>query len=159
MSGQRVEQLIANHWAEAVAVDDKEVLGFWQRAIESFEDSTAPRVSRTGQFKHLYDAARQAVVAFNAAHGFRARGTSDHHQHTFSLGVALAPENLGGMIAEMQLQRGVRHNLEYRAHGWVTEEEVRELRDNVCKLLNGLANEIRRIRPAIKQAVKKLRCN
>ena len=91
MTGPTIEQLIANRWAEAVVADDAEVLGYWRRAIESFVDSTAPRLSRTGQFKQLYDAARQGVVAFNAAHGYRAKGTGDHHQHTFATGVALAP--------------------------------------------------------------------
>lgn len=94
MTGQTIEHLVAIHWAEPLHADDAEVLGFWRRAIESYEDSTTPRLSRTGQFKQLYDAARQGVVAFNAAHGYRAKGTSDHHQHTFAVGVALAPPAL-----------------------------------------------------------------
>ncbi|HEX8360062.1 MAG TPA: hypothetical protein VF613_08145 [Longimicrobium sp.] len=82
MSGPIIEHLVADRWAEALEADDPEVLGFWRRAIESYEDAAAPRVSRTGQFKLLYDAARQGVVAFNAAHGFRALGAANHHRHT-----------------------------------------------------------------------------
>jgi hypothetical protein len=67
MTGPSIEQLVANRWAEPLAADDAEVLGLWHRAIESFDDSTAPRMSRTGQFKQLYDAVRHGVVAFNAA--------------------------------------------------------------------------------------------
>lgn len=133
------------------------MLGFWQRAVESFEDSTAPCLSATGQFKNLYDAARQGVVAFNAARGYRAKGASGHHQHTFALGVALAPEKLRSAIAGMQVQRGVRHELEYGAHRTVSEAEIGRMRDTVCGLLNGLAEEIRQIRPAIKEPVQKLR--
>jgi hypothetical protein len=158
MTGPSIDQLVANRWAEPLAADDAEVLGLWRRAIESFDDSTTPRLSRTGQFKQLYDAARQGVVAFNAAHGFRAKGTSDHHQHTFAAGVALAPETLKNIIAGMQVQRGVRHDLEYGAHRMVSEEEAGAMRANVCALLNGLADEIRTIRPAIKQSIRKLRC-
>ena len=158
MTGQPIDHLVASHWAERLDADDAEVLGLWRRAVESCEDSAAPRVSRTGQFKHLYDAARQGVVAFNAAHGFRAKGTTDHHQHTFAVGVALAPESLRNAVAGMQVQRGVRHDLEYGAHRMVGEEEIGRMRDSVCALLNGLADEIREIRPALKQSVKKLRC-
>lgn len=159
MTGPTIEHLVANHWAESLVADDAEVLGFWRRAIESFEDSTAPRLSRTGQFKQLYDAARQGVVAFNAAHGYRAKGTTDHHQHTFAAGVALAPEQLKSAIAGMQVQRGLRHDLEYGAYRMVSPKEVDDVRESVCALLNGLADEIRRIRPALKQPVKKLRCS
>lgn len=158
MTGQTIGHMIANHWAEPLDADDAEVLGFWRRAIESYEDSAAPRVSRTGQFKHLYDSARQGVVAFNAAHRFRAKGTADHHQHTFAVGVALASESLKNAIGGMQVQRGVRHDLEYGAHRMVTEEEVGRVRDSVCALLNGLADAIREIRPGLRASVKKLRC-
>lgn len=158
MTGQTIAHLIEIRWAEPLEADDAEVLGFWRRAVESFDDASAPRVSRTGQFKHLYDAARQGVVAFNAAHGFRAKGTSDHHQHTFAVGAALAPEGLKGAIAGMQVQRGVRHDLEYGAHRTISAEEVGQVRGSVCTLLNGLADEVRRIRPGIQQAVRKLRC-
>jgi hypothetical protein len=60
MSGSPIQHLVDNGWAEPLDADDAEVLGYWRRAVESFEDASAPRVSRTGQFKHLYDAARQA---------------------------------------------------------------------------------------------------
>lgn len=142
MSGSPIEQLVANHWAERVEADDEEVLGFWSRALESFADSGVPRLSRAGQFKQLYDAARQGVVAFNAAHGYRARGAGNHHQHTFAAGVALAPEELKGMIGGMQVQRGLRHDLEYGAHREVSEGEVSRVRATVCALLNRLAEEI-----------------
>ncbi|CAA9345659.1 MAG: hypothetical protein AVDCRST_MAG68-3304, partial [uncultured Gemmatimonadetes bacterium] len=110
------EHLIAIRWVEALDADDAEVLGFWRRAVESYGDAATPRVSRTGQFKLLYDAARQGVVAFNAAHGYRALGAANHHQHTFAAGIALAPEALQSAIAGMQVQRGVRHDLEYAAY-------------------------------------------
>lgn len=158
MTGASIDHLVANRWAEPLAADDAEVLGLWRRAIESFDDSTAPRLSRTGQFKQLYDAARQGVVAFNAAHGYRAKGTSDHHQHTFAAGVALAPETLKNAIAGMQVQRGVRHDLEYGARRTVSKEEAGTMRASVCALLNGLADEIRTLRPTIKQSIRKLRC-
>ncbi|HEU4452280.1 MAG TPA: hypothetical protein VFR81_04440 [Longimicrobium sp.] len=159
MSGQSIEHLIANHWAEPLHADDQEVLAFWRRAIESFEDSNVPRLSPTGQFKHLYDAARQGVVAFNAAHGYRAKGAAGHHQHTFALGAALAPEKLKSAVAGMQVQRGVRHDLEYGAHRTVSEEEVGRVRDTVCRLLNGLADVVRNLRPEIQESVRKLRCS
>jgi hypothetical protein len=158
MTGQSIEHLIANHWAEPLDADDQEVLGFWRRAIESFEDSTAPRLSATGQFKNLYDAARQGVVAFNAARGYRAKGAAGHHQHTFALGVALAPGTLKSAIAGMQVQRGVRHDLEYGAHRTVSEAEVGRMRETVCVLLNGLGDEIRQTRPVIEDSVQRLRC-
>jgi hypothetical protein len=159
VNGQTIEHLVDNRWVESLEADDSEVLGYWQRAVESFEDASAPRVSRTGQFKLLYDAARQGVVAFNAAHGYRALGAANHHQHTFTAGAALAPEALKGAIAGMQVQRGVRHDLEYGAHRAVSDEQVGALRDSVCALLNGLGDEIRRLRPSLKQPVRKLRCS
>ncbi len=159
MSGSEIGHLVASRWVEPLEADDAEVLGFWRKALESFDDAAAPRVSRTGQFKLLYDAARQGVVAFNAAHGYRALGAANHHQHTFAAGAALAPEALKKSIAGMQVQRGVRHDLEYGAHRAVSDEQVGTLREGVCALLNGLADEIRRVRPALKQPVKKLRCS
>lgn len=47
---------------------------------------------------------------------------------------------------------------EYGAQRVVTDEEIGAVRDSVCALLNGLADEIRQVRPAIEHAVKKLRC-
>lgn len=41
----------------------------------------------------------------------------------------------------------------------VTEAKVSEMRDSVCALLNGLADEIRRLRPGLKQPIQKLRCS
>jgi hypothetical protein len=159
MTGQTIEQLVANQWVERLDADDAEVLGFWHRAIESYDDAATPRLSRTGQFKLLYDAARQGVVALNAAHGYRAKGAANHHEHTFAAGTVLAPEALTGSIAAMQTERGVRRDLEYGAHRTVTEAKVGEMRDSVCALLNGLADEIRRLRPALKQPIRKLRCS
>lgn len=159
MTGQTIEHLVANQWVERLDADDAEVLGFWQRAIESYEDSATPRLSRTGQFKLLYDAARQGVVALNAAHGYRARGAANHHEHTFAAGAVLAPDPLKNSISALQVERGVRHDLEYAAHRTVTDEKVGNMRESVCALLNGLANEIRRLRPALKQPIKKLRCS
>ena len=157
MTGQTIEHLVANRWAEALDADDAEVLGFWRRAIESLRGlhGAAREPDRAVEAPVRR---RQGVVAFNAAHGYRAKGTSDHHQHTFAVGVALAPEPLKRAIGGMQVQRGIRHDREYGAHRMVTEEEIGAVRDSVCTLLNGLADEIRQVRPAIKQAVKKLRC-
>lgn len=95
MTGQTIEHLIANQWVERLEADDAEVLGFCQRAIESFGDAATPRLSRTGQFKLLYDAARQGVVALNGAHGYRARGSANHHEHTFAAGAVLARKRSG----------------------------------------------------------------
>lgn len=58
----------------------------------------------------------------------------------------------------MQTHRGLRHEVEYSAHGEVSEPEVTRMRATVCELLNGLADEIRRLRPEIKRSVRKLRC-
>lgn len=157
MTGQTIEQLVANHWAEPLQADDLEVLGFWNRALESYADSGAPRMSRTGQFKQLYDAARQGVVAFNAAHGYRAKGTGNHHQHTFAAGGALAPVDLKDPILKMQVYRGVRHDLEYGAARMASEEEVAALRATVRALLNRLAEEIHLLRPALGRQVEKVR--
>ncbi|MGH7483037.1 MAG: hypothetical protein ACRELV_12855 [Longimicrobiales bacterium] len=158
MSGQSIERLVANQWAEHLDADDEEVLGFWKRAVESFSDSTAPRLSRTGQFKQLYDAARQGVVAFAAAHGYRAKGAAGQHQHIFAAGAALAPDELKDAINGLQIQRSIRHDLEYGTQRSVSEEEISDLRRAVCELLNELASEIRRIRPGLLKRVKKLKC-
>ncbi|HWK88816.1 MAG TPA: hypothetical protein VNP72_02440 [Longimicrobium sp.] len=154
MSAASIDQLVANQWAERLEADDEEVLGYWRRAVESFEDAGALRLSHTGQYKQLYDAARQAVVAFNAAHGYRARGASAHHQHTFAAGVALAPAELRSPIAAMQAARSVRHDLEYGGTRTLSGDEITKMRDSVSVLLNGLAGEIRRLRPALKERVK-----
>lgn len=157
MTGQTIEHLVANHWAEPLDADDEEVLGFWRRAVESLHDAGVPRLSHTGQFKQLYDAARQGVVAFNAAHGYRARGATNHHQHTFAAGVALAPDDLKGVIGGLQVQRGLRHDLEYGAHRTVSGEEVTKFRATVHALLNRLVGEIVRLRPALEQRIDTLR--
>lgn len=94
MSDPALARLLADGWVEEIAADDAEVLGFWRRAVESYEDATVARLSRRGQFKLLYDAARQGVVTLLASHGYRARGATAHHQRTFAAGVALAPEAL-----------------------------------------------------------------
>lgn len=158
MTGQSIEHLIAHRWAERLDADDAEVLGYWRRAAESFEDAAVPRLSPTGRFKLLYDAARQGVVAFGAAHGYRALGSGNHHQHTFAVGAALAPGTLKSAIAALQVHRGVRHDLEYGAHRTVSESQVAALRESVCVLLNGLAEEVRRLRPSITASIAGLRC-
>ncbi|HEU0016292.1 MAG TPA: hypothetical protein VFQ45_21615 [Longimicrobium sp.] len=157
MTGPTIDQLVANAWAERLAADDEEVLAYWRRAIESFRDAGVPRLSHTGQFKQLYDSARQGVVAFNAAHGYRARGASAHHQHTFACGVALAPPELKGTIAAMQAARSIRHDLEYGGTRTVSAEEIAKLRASISNLLEGLAAEIERIRPKLAGRVESTR--
>jgi hypothetical protein len=158
MTGQSVHHLVANRWAEPLRADDAEILGLWSRAAESFEDAAAPGLSPTGCFKLLYDAARQGVVAFAAAHGYRALGAGNHHQHAFALGATLAPEPLRSPIAALQVQRGVRHDLEYGARRTVSPAQVDAFRADVLALLASLAEETRGVRPGLAPQLPRFTC-
>lgn len=156
MTAPAIARLLEGRFLETVEIDDQEVAGLWARALESYRDSEAPRLSRTGAFKQLYDAGRQAVTALVAAHGFRARGTAGHHQSTFAAGAALAPEELARLIRRLELSRGVRHELEYSAFGEASVEEVEELRELVRSTINETASQLRALRPAVRQRIGKL---
>lgn len=153
MSNRVIDRLVEGRFLEAVTVDEREVAGLWARALESYHDSEAPRLSRTGAFKQLYDAGRQAVATFVVAHGYRTRGAAGHHQTTFAAGAALAPDELSGLVKRLELMRGRRHDLEYSAFGEVSGEEVAEMRELVRSVINEAVGPLRTLRPALGERV------
>lgn len=154
MSNRVIDRLVEGRFLERVVVDDREVAGLWARALESYQDSEAPRLSRTGIFKQLYDAGRQAVATLVAAHGYRTRGAAGHHQSTFAAGAALAPEELSSLIKQLELFRGRRHDLEYSAFGEVSGPEVAEMRELVRAVINEAVLPLRTLRPELGERVK-----
>lgn len=152
-----LERLREARFIEEVAADDEEIVGLWSKALESYGDSGARPLSRTGAFKLLYDAGRQAVMALVHAHGYRTKGTSAHHQAIFAAGAALAPESLSSLIKQLELQRGTRHDAEYSARREIGDEDVERVRTLVWAVINDTASVLRSLRPYLRSRIKKLR--
>lgn len=152
-----LERLREAQLIEEIAADDEEIAGLWSKALESYGDSGARPLSRTGAFKLLYDAGRQAVTALVHAHGYRTKGTSAHHQAIFAAGAALAPQPLSGLIKRLELQRGTRHDAEYSARRQIEDEDVSRMRALVREVINDTASVLRNLRPSLRRRIKKLR--
>ncbi|HUF50216.1 MAG TPA: hypothetical protein VMN60_05250 [Longimicrobiales bacterium] len=157
MNRSAIERLLESRMIEAIQADDDEVVGLWRKAIESCGDSEVGGMSRDGVFKLLYDAGRQAATAFVAAHGYRAKGASGHHHSVLAAAAALASESHADFFKQMDLQRGRRHEIEYSAYSEIDAEDIEELRGLVRSLINETAAALRKVRPSIKQRIRKVR--
>ncbi len=135
MMSDPLERLREARFIEEIAADDEEIAGLWSKALESYGDSGARPLSRTGPFKLLYA----------------------HHQAIFATGAALAPESLSSLIKQLELQRGMRHDAEYSARREIEDEDVERMRALVRDVINDTASVLRNLRPGLRRRIRKLR--
>jgi hypothetical protein len=149
-----VNHTVENHLQarriEPRAAADKEVLGFWAKAITAYGDTLNASASVESRLLRAYDAARIAAFAMVRDAGYRTRGGESHHYVTFDIARSLAADpDLRQSLARMDGLRKVRHAVEYEASDDVDEAAVEEARQLAEQVITLGAVHLRNKRPGL----------
>lgn len=110
---------------EARPADDREVLGFWEKALIAYQDAGNASPSLDNRLIRAYDSARIAALSMVRSAGYRTRGGDSHHYVTFDVARSIVSDpDLRWALAQMDGLRKVRHAVEYEAEDTVDEVTV-----------------------------------
>jgi hypothetical protein len=139
---------------ERPAADD-EVLGFWRKALEAYEDARNASSSRDNRFLRAYDACRIAAYALVRAAGYRVKSGEGHHYITFDVARSLAIEaQLATALFEANGLRTLRHEVEYDYEDEVDAEVVAKAGHVAERVINLGAKHLRAARASLGKRVK-----
>jgi hypothetical protein len=110
---RQLDILLSSYEIEPYEAEDEQILGLWDAAVGSYEDSL--RVRRVNnRVAMCYQAGLQAASALVATAGYRVRMSNrNHHATTFSTLAALELGELSELARGLNLLRTQRHRSVY----------------------------------------------
>jgi hypothetical protein len=137
---------------------DDAVAAFWRKAIVAYNDAGLASSSLDNRLLRAYDAGRIAALAIVRAAGYRTRGGDGHHYVTFDVARSLAEDaDLRDALDAMNGIRTLRHDVEYEPEDDIDTDTVATAVAVAARIINGGAQHLRGVRPAVKARIKKVR--
>lgn len=85
MSEDDIDRLVAERSLVRQPFDDRQVMGFWAKAVASYRDAQVSEISTDGRLQLAYTAGLQATFAVLAAVGLRVKSTSSHYKAFYAM--------------------------------------------------------------------------
>jgi hypothetical protein len=133
--------------------EDDEVAGLWVNALQAFGDAKVAAVSPSGRLVRAYDAGRIAAMSLVRSRDLRVRATN-HHEVTLTAARAIAGDELGQALSELDEFRARRANAEYGWRPTISVADAERAVQIVRRVLEEGARNLREHRPSLAHRIQ-----